>query len=118
MTTEHLLFLFFQFHFLISREFLLFTFNHSNHYIHTSQKTHCVPIMETDQQMMLRDTMALYPDNHAEHMNTVCGQNEEVYIQITWYVYVFITVFKGEIESYKFLLEYFISFKIHFYVSL
>jgi hypothetical protein len=62
--------------------------------------------------------MVLYPDNHTEHINTVCGQNEELHIQITWYVYVCITVFRGEIESYRLLLQFFISFKIYFYVSL
>jgi hypothetical protein len=28
--------------------------------------------------MLFRDTIAVYCENHTEHTNTICGQNEEL----------------------------------------
>jgi hypothetical protein len=68
--------------------------------------------------MIFRAMLAVYSDNYTEHINTVCGQNEELFIQITWYMYIFVTVFKGVMKSYWLLLQFSISFTIYFYVSL
>jgi hypothetical protein len=86
--------------------------------MHTSQKTHLVPVIKADKQMIFRPTLAVYSDNYTEHINTVSGQNEELLIQITWYIYVLVTVFKGEIESYWLLLQFWISLTIYFSLSL
>jgi hypothetical protein len=39
----------------------------------TSQETHCVSA--PNRSMLLREIIAVYCENHTEHINTLCGQN-------------------------------------------
>jgi hypothetical protein len=45
--------------------------------VRTSQETHCVSATETNRLMLFGETVAVYCENHTEHINTVCGQNAE-----------------------------------------
>jgi translation initiation factor IF-1 len=44
-------------------------------------RKHYVSATETNRLMLLGETVAVYCENHGEHINTVCGQNTEF-----WYV--------------------------------
>jgi hypothetical protein len=41
----------------------------------TTQKTQCFSITRTIQLMLLREIVAVYSENHTEHVNIHCGQN-------------------------------------------
>jgi translation initiation factor IF-1 len=43
--------------------------------VRTSQGTHSVPITTTNRLMLLNEKIAVYCENHMEHINTLCGQN-------------------------------------------
>jgi hypothetical protein len=43
----------------------------------TSQETHHVSATKTSRLMLFRGTFAVFCDNHAEHTDTLCGQNAE-----------------------------------------
>jgi hypothetical protein len=43
--------------------------------VRTSQETHYVSATKTNRLMLFRETVAVYCENHAEHINTFCGQN-------------------------------------------
>jgi hypothetical protein len=43
----------------------------------TSQETHYVPAIETNRLMLFGETVAVYCENHMEHINTLCGQNAD-----------------------------------------
>jgi translation initiation factor IF-1 len=43
----------------------------------TSQETHYVSATETNRLMLFREELAVYCENHMEHINTLCGQNAE-----------------------------------------
>jgi hypothetical protein len=43
----------------------------------TSQETRYIPATEPNRLMLFRETVAVYCENHSEHTNTLCGQNEE-----------------------------------------
>jgi hypothetical protein len=46
-------------------------------YVHTSQETHYVSATEPNQLMLFGETVAVYCENHTEHINTLCEQNAE-----------------------------------------
>jgi hypothetical protein len=51
--------------------------------VRTSQETHYVSATETNRLMLFGETIAVYCENHTEHVNTLCGQNAEtLYIRI------------------------------------
>jgi hypothetical protein len=43
--------------------------------VRTSQETHYVSATKANRLMLFRETVAVYCENHTEHMNTLCGQN-------------------------------------------
>jgi hypothetical protein len=43
--------------------------------VRTSQETHYVSVTEPNKLMLFRETVAVYCENHTEHINTLCGQN-------------------------------------------
>jgi hypothetical protein len=45
--------------------------------VRTSQETYYVSATETNRLMMFRETVAVYCENHTEHINTLSGQNAE-----------------------------------------
>jgi hypothetical protein len=45
--------------------------------VRTSQEAHSVSITTTNRLMLFRETIAVYCENHTEHINTLCGQNVE-----------------------------------------
>jgi hypothetical protein len=49
--------------------------------VRTSQETHYFSATETNRLMLFGETVAVYCENHTEHINTLCGQNAEF-----WYV--------------------------------
>jgi hypothetical protein len=52
-------------------------------YVHTSQETHYASATETNRLMQFGEVIAVYCENHMEHINTLCGQNAEtLYIRI------------------------------------
>jgi translation initiation factor IF-1 len=42
------------------------------------QETHYILILIITQLMLLRETVTVYCENHAERTNALCGQNAEV----------------------------------------
>jgi hypothetical protein len=44
--------------------------------VRTSQETHYVSATETNRLMLFRETVAVYCENHMEHMKTLCGLND------------------------------------------
>jgi translation initiation factor IF-1 len=54
-----------------------------NNPVRTSQETNHVSATETNRLMLFAETVAVYCENHTEHINTLCGQNaENLYIRI------------------------------------
>jgi hypothetical protein len=51
----------------------LFTL-HTN-LVRTSQETHYISATATIRLMLFRETVAVYFENHTEHINTLCGGN-------------------------------------------
>jgi hypothetical protein len=49
------------------------------HPVCTSQKTRHVSATETNRLMLFGETIAVYCENHTEHINTLCGQNTEIF---------------------------------------
>jgi hypothetical protein len=47
--------------------------------VRTSQETHYVSSAEPNRLMLFRETVAVYRKNHTEHINTLCGQNADIY---------------------------------------
>jgi translation initiation factor IF-1 len=41
--------------------------------VRTSQETHHVSVTESSRLMLFRETVAVYCENHTEHINTLCG---------------------------------------------
>jgi hypothetical protein len=51
--------------------------------VRTSQETHYVSATETNRLMLFGEIIAVYCENHMEHINTLCGQiAETLYIRI------------------------------------
>jgi hypothetical protein len=46
-----------------------------NNTLRISQKTHYVSTTEPNRLILFRETVAVYCENHAEHIDTLCGQN-------------------------------------------
>jgi hypothetical protein len=49
-----------------------------NNSVRTSQGT----LRMTNRLMMFRETVAVYCENYTEHINTLCGQNAELFLNI------------------------------------
>jgi hypothetical protein len=49
--------------------------------VRTSQETHYVTATKPNRLMPFKETVAVYCENHMEHINTLCGQNAKF-----WYV--------------------------------
>jgi hypothetical protein len=47
--------------------------------VRTSQETHYVTATKPNQLMLFREIIAVYCENHTEHLNTLCGQNAEAF---------------------------------------
>jgi hypothetical protein len=47
--------------------------------VRTAQETHYVSTTETNRLMLFGETVAVYCENHTEHINTLCGQNAELW---------------------------------------
>jgi hypothetical protein len=45
--------------------------------VHTSQETHYVSGRKPNRLMLFREIIAVYCENHTEHIDTLCGQNAE-----------------------------------------
>jgi hypothetical protein len=45
--------------------------------VRTSQETHYVTATKPNRLMLLRETVAVYCENHMEYTNALCGQNAE-----------------------------------------
>jgi len=45
-------------------------------------KTHSVSVIKTSQLMLYREIIAVCSQIHTKHINTLCGQNVELYIKI------------------------------------
>ena len=43
----------------------------------TAHKTHFMSVVKTDQVMLYSEIIAVCPQIHTKHINTVCGQNVE-----------------------------------------
>jgi hypothetical protein len=46
----------------------------------TSQETHYVSAAEPNRLMLFGETVAVYCENHTEHINTLCGQNARDFV--------------------------------------
>jgi hypothetical protein len=46
--------------------------------VRTSQETHYVSATKPNRLMLLGETIAVYCENHTEHINTLCRQNAEI----------------------------------------
>jgi translation initiation factor IF-1 len=49
----------------------------NNNSVRTSQETHYVSGTKPNRLILFRETVAVYCENHTEHINTLCGQNAE-----------------------------------------
>jgi hypothetical protein len=49
--------------------------------VRISQETHYVTATKPNRLMLFGETVAVYCENHTEHINTLCGQDAEF-----WYV--------------------------------
>jgi hypothetical protein len=58
---------------------LNFIYTGSKNSVHTSRETHYVSATKSNRLMLFREIIAVYCENHMEHINTLCGQNA-VYI--------------------------------------
>jgi hypothetical protein len=45
--------------------------------VRTSQEPHYVSMTKTNRLMLFGEIIAVYCENHTEHINTLCGQNAE-----------------------------------------
>jgi hypothetical protein len=51
--------------------------------VRTSQETHYVSAANPNRLMLFRETVAVYCENHTEHINTLCGQNaDNFYVKV------------------------------------
>jgi len=47
-----------------------------------AQQTHSVTVIKTSHLMLYREIIAVCSQIHTKHINTLCGQNVELYIKI------------------------------------
>jgi hypothetical protein len=45
--------------------------------VRTSQETHYVSATKPNRLILLKETVAVYCENHTEHTNTLCGQKTQ-----------------------------------------
>jgi hypothetical protein len=57
----------------------------------TSQETHFGTAAERNRLMPFGETVAVYCENHTEHIDTLCGQNAEFWYVKAGYVYMVTT---------------------------
>jgi hypothetical protein len=50
-----------------------------NNAVRTSQETHYVSATKPNRLMLFREIIAVYCENHMEHINALCGQNSEFF---------------------------------------
>jgi len=48
--------------------------------VRTTQQTHSISVIQTSQLMLYREIIAVCSEIHTTHINTLCGQNVELYI--------------------------------------
>jgi hypothetical protein len=60
----------------------------------STQETHYVSATKPNRLMLFREIIAVYCENHTEHINTLCGQNIEI-----------LNVKEGGINSYHLALS-------------
>jgi hypothetical protein len=58
----------------------------------TSQETHYVSATETNRLILFGETVAVYCENHTEHINTLCEQNCRVVLMLKRAVHIVTTV--------------------------
>jgi hypothetical protein len=61
--------------------------------VRASQETHYDSATNPNRLMLIREIIAVYCENHTEHINTLCEQNTE-----------FINIMTGGIYGYQFAL--------------
>jgi hypothetical protein len=49
----------------------------------------------TSQLMLCREIMAVYCENHTEYVNTLCGQNAELFSIEVYGIYNYLSVLKS-----------------------
>jgi hypothetical protein len=49
------------------------------HSVPTSHKTNYVSATRPHRSMLFGETVAVYSENHMEHIDTLCGENAEFY---------------------------------------
>jgi hypothetical protein len=47
--------------------------------VRTSEETQYISATETNRLMLFRETVAVYCKNYTEHINTLCGQNAQIF---------------------------------------
>jgi hypothetical protein len=67
-----------------------FIFHINNNSVRTSQEAYYVSATKPNRLMLFREIIAVYCENHTEHINTLYGQNA-----------VFVNVKAGGIYSYR-----------------
>jgi hypothetical protein len=51
--------------------------------VRTSQETHYVSATKPNRLILFKEIIAVYCENHTEHINTLCGQNAEFSYYLT-----------------------------------
>ena len=49
--------------------------------VHTAQLTHSVSVIKSRQLLLYTEIIAVFSEIHTKHINTLCGQNVELYIK-------------------------------------
>ena len=62
-------------------------YTHTHTHTHTKTQSvprskHAVSVIKTSQLMLYREIIAVCSEIHTKHINTLCGQNVELYINI------------------------------------
>jgi hypothetical protein len=63
--------------------------------VRTSQETNYVSTTKTNRLMLFGETVAVYCENHTEHINTLCGQNAEFWYATAGGTYINHWALKG-----------------------
>jgi hypothetical protein len=67
--------------------------------VRTSQETHYVSATKPNRLMLFRETVAVYCENHTEHVDTLCGQNARVHVCLKQAVRIVTTVLQRPTHS-------------------
>jgi hypothetical protein len=54
-------------------------FIYNKNSVRTSQETHYISATKPNLLMLFREIIAVYCENRTEHINTVCGENAELF---------------------------------------